>query len=467
MTAYISTRGKAPHLTFAGATLAGLASDGGLYVPEKWPKLAEKDFRAMAGEGYAEVAWRVMTPFIGDEIPSADLVKIIKAAYRVFDAKDVVPLKELAPGFYIMELFHGPTLAFKDVALQFLGHAFDYLLEKKKKRVTIVGATSGDTGSAAIAAFQGKANADIFILHPKGRTSEVQRRQMTTVQAANVHNVAIEGSFDDCQDIVKTLFADAKFRDEHHLSAVNSINWSRILAQIVYYVYAASRIVEKHGRPPVFCVPTGNFGNVYAAYAAGEMGAPQEKLLVATNRNDILHRFFQSGRMKADGVHPTLSPSMDIQVSSNFERLLFDVFGRQGDAVDKTMKHFRETGPFHLEPPAMDKLRARFASGHVDDKETLAIIKRVYDASKYILDPHSAVGAGVAADYKKAHPDSVVVSLATAHPAKFPDAVKAAIGHAPALPPHLADLFLRPEKYDVLPNDAEKVKALVRAKARK
>jgi threonine synthase len=465
--AYVSTRGHAPHLNFTGATLAGLAVDGGLYVPETMPKLSSADLADLPKESYFETAWRVMAPFIGGDIPSADLARIVKAAYKTFDKQDIAPLHEIEKDFYVLELFHGPTLAFKDVALQFLGHAFDYLLEKKKQRVTIVGATSGDTGSAAIAAFQGKANADIFILHPRGRVSEVQRRQMTTVLAPNVFNIAVEGSFDDCQDIVKGLFADAKLRADLHLSAVNSINWARILAQAVYYVYAGARVKAKTGKAPAFCVPTGNFGNIYAGHVAERMGAPVGRLIAATNRNDILHRFFATGRMKAEGVTPTLSPSMDIQVSSNFERLLFELFGRQGDAVDKTMRHFREKGPYHLEEPAMTQVRALFGSGRKDDAETLEVMGRVWREKKYLLDPHSAVGFGVAEDYRKAHPGEAVVTLATAHPAKFPDAVKQATGVSPPLPPHLADLFSRKEECAALPADVEKVKAFVKARARK
>ena len=467
MSGYVSTRGQAPVLGFSDVTIAGLASDGGLYVPQTCPKISAQDLKELPHESYIETAWRVMLPFVVDDIPSADLVKMLKAAYHVFDKREITPLHEFEKDFYILELFHGPTLAFKDVALQFLGHVFDYILAKKKQRVTIIGATSGDTGSAAIAAFQGKANADIFILHPKDRVSEVQRRQMTTVLAPNVFNIAVEGSFDDCQDLVKAMLNDAKFRAELHLSAVNSINWARILAQIVYYVYAASRVREKTGRDVTFCVPTGNFGNIYAGYVARQMGAPVAKLLAATNSNDILHRFFTTGQMKMASVTPTLSPSMDIQVSSNFERLLFDLFDRQGVAVAATMQHFRKNGPYHLEEPVMQKVHTLFGSGRMDDAATIEVMKRTYQERKYILDPHTAVGVGVAEEYKKKNPDSVIVSLATAHPAKFPDAVKKAIGLTPALPPHLADLYDRKEQFKVLPNDLAKVQDFVRANGRK
>jgi len=458
MVAYISTRGKAPPLSFSETTLAGLACDGGLYVPEACPKLSAEEIANMARQHYLEVAWRVMLPFVGEDIPSAELIKLLKAAYKDFGDPDIAPLHRLDDNFYLLELFHGPTLAFKDVALQFLGQLFDDILTRKKQRVTIVGATSGDTGSAAIEAFKGRKNADIFILHPHNRVSEVQRRQMTTVIAPNVFNVAIEGSFDDCQDLVKAMFNDRFFRDEVRLSAVNSINWARILAQAAYYVFAAARI----GKPVTFCVPTGNFGNVYAGYVAQSMGAPVDKLLVATNRNDILHRFFETGQMKAEGVAPSLSPSMDIQISSNFERLLFDLYGRDGAAVDRTMKHFREAGPFQLDPQLMARLKSLFGSGRMDDAQTLSVMKKAYQRHDYILDPHTAVGVGVAEEYRKKNPGSVIVSLATAHPAKFPDAVRQAIGFTPEPPPQLDGLYRRAEKYDVLPADLSRVQRFVR-----
>ncbi len=467
MFSYVSTRGKAPRLSFADTTLAGLASDGGLYVPDLCPKLSDAELGNMASQHYLEIAWRVMLPFVGSDVPSEDLIKMLQRAYKPFTTKEVAPLRKLTDNLYVQELFHGPTLAFKDVALQFLGQLFDYILAKRKSRVTIVGATSGDTGSAAIEAFRGKTNADIFILHPHKRVSDVQRRQMTTVLDDNVHNIAIDGSFDDCQDLVKAMFNDATFRDEYRLSAVNSINWARILAQVVYYIYAGVRIKDKTGKAPVFCVPTGNFGNVYAGYVAQSMGLEVEKFLVATNRNDILHRFFTTGRMKAEGVAPSLSPSMDIQISSNFERLLFDLFGRQGDAVDQTMQHFRKSGPFSLDDSVMNPMRRLFASGRVDDDGTVDVMRRMYKEHNYIVDPHTAVGLGVAEEYLKANKDSVVVSLGTAHPAKFPAAVKKAIGIDPPLPPHLADLFSRQERYQVLPNDLNKVQDFVRAGVKK
>lgn len=463
MTNYISTRGHAPTLDFCYTTMAGLAVDGGLYVPEKMPHLTHQDLAALEEIPYIDVAQRVMAPFIGHDIPASDLRGILERAYAGFADPRIAPLHKLADNFYLQELMHGPTLAFKDVALQFLGQVFDYILAQKQKRVTIVGATSGDTGSAAIEAFRDKENADVVILHPHGRVSEVQRRQMTTVLSPNVHNIAIDGSFDDCQDIVKALFNDPDFRAEMRLSAVNSINWARILAQVVYYVYAGVEVQRQTGKAASFCVPTGNFGNVYAGYVARAMGLPVEKFIVATNRNDILHRFFSTGQMKAAGVSPTLSPSMDIQVSSNFERLLFELFGHQGEAVDKTMAHFRKGGAYHIEGAALEYVQRVFRSGSLDDAQTLDVIRRVHEKYGYLLDPHTAVGVGVAELYRQQHPDSVVVSLATAHPAKFPDAVRRAVGITPGLPPHLEGLYTRPERYEVLPADTARVKDFIRA----
>ena len=458
---YISTRGQAPQLGFSDTMLTGLARDGGLYVPSVLPKLSSADLNELASLPYQEVAQRIITPFIGDDIPAADLKKIITSAYKSFSHPEIVPLHQLDDNLQLMELFHGPTLAFKDVALQFLGYAFDYILARKKQRVTIVGATSGETGSAAIEAFKGKDNVNIFILHPHNRVSEVQRRQMTTVLAPNVFNIAIEGSFDDCQDLVKAMFNDQTFRDEMALSAINSINWARILAQVVYYVYAAARFKK----PVTFCVPTGNFGNIYAGHVARSIGAPIERLIAATNSNDILHRFFETGEMSANGVVPTLSPSMDIQVSSNFERLLFELYGRDGKAVAQTMDDFRSKGLFRVKPDVMAKVKAQFGSGRLDDQQTLDVISQTYKRSKYILDPHTAIGVGVAEAYRKQNPNSLVVALATAHPAKFPAAVKKAIGIEPPLPPSLADLYQRKQKFDVLPADLDKIRAFVRERA--
>lgn len=462
MPVYVSTRGQAKPLGFSETTLTGLARDGGLYVPETLPKLSANDLKELAALPYTEVAMRVMAPFVGDDTPLKDLKSIITEAYKKFDNPEIAPLRELDDHLFLLELFHGPTLAFKDVALQFLGYVFDYILARKKQQATIIGATSGDTGSAAIEAFKGKSNVNIFILHPHKRVSEVQRRQMTTVNAPNVFNIAIQGSFDDCQDLVKAMFNDEAFRDELSLSAINSINWARILAQVVYYVYAATRF-----RMPVsFCVPTGNFGNIYAGHVARSMGAPIEKLIAATNTNDIIHRFFEKGEMRTHEVAPTLSPSMDIQISSNFERLLFEVYNRNGEAVNTTMQLFRTKGIFRIKLNELAKLKTLFASGRLDDQQTLDVIKRTYKRTKYILDPHTAVGVGVAEEYRRNNPHSLLISLATAHPAKFPAAVKKAIGIEPPLPKGLADLYKRAEKYDVLPVDLAKIKAFVRDKAK-
>lgn len=463
MPGYISTRGAAPRLNFADAALTGLARDGGLYVPDACPQISAEEFRNMAHQNYLEVAWRVIAPFVGEDISAQDLIALLQKSYKGFAHPEKTPLRKLDDGFYVQELFHGPTLAFKDVALQFLGQVFDFILKARGQKVTIVGATSGDTGSAAIEAFKNSPHANIVILHPKGRVSDVQRRQMTTVDAPNVRNIAIEGSFDDCQDLVKAMFGDLAFRDAMQLSAINSINWARILAQVVYYVYAGVRVQAETGRAPVFTVPTGNFGNVYAGYVAKSMGLPVSRLIVATNANDILHRFYTTGRMERRGVVPTISPSMDIQISSNFERLLFDLYGRDGAAVAATMKHFRDKGPFDLSPDIMAQLSSVFASGRKDDAETTAIIRDIYRRYDYVLDPHTAVGIGVAQDWKRARPDDVMVTLATAHPAKFPDAVKAATDVAPELPAHLSGLMTRPERYDVLPANLGKVQDYIRA----
>jgi threonine synthase len=461
---YISTRGSSPALAFDEVLLAGLASDGGLYVPERWPALTGADLAGFRDLSYAELAKRVIAPFVGDAMSEAALGALIDDAYAGFDHPEVAPLVEIGAGHWLMELFHGPTLAFKDYALQVLGRLFDHVLAERGERITIVGATSGDTGSAAIAACRDRDALDIFILHPAGRVSEVQRRQMTTVLSENVHNIAIEGTFDDCQDLVKALFGDAGFRAEMRLSAVNSINWARIVAQIVYYVWAALKL----GAPEkeiAFAVPTGNFGNVFAGYAAREMGLPVKRLLVGSNRNDILTRFFETGAMEIRGVEPSLSPSMDIQISSNFERLLFDLLDRDGARVAETMKGFRETGRFALEKAALERALKVFAGCRLDDEETKAAITRLHDETGMLVDPHSAIGieAGRRLGADLGVP---VVSLATAHPAKFPDAVEAATGVRPALPAALADLYEREERLSVLPNDLGAVRAHIKANAR-
>ncbi|MCZ6604857.1 MAG: threonine synthase [Alphaproteobacteria bacterium] len=458
---YISTRGRAPAVGFIDALLTGLAPDGGLYVPEAWPQLSAADIEDMKGLGYAEIATRVMAPFVGDAIAADDFAALVGDTYAVFDDPAVAPLKELGDGLWLMELFHGPTLAFKDYALQFLGRLFDHVLAERGERITIIGATSGDTGSAAIAGCRIGDRMEIFILHPEGRPSEVQRRQMTTVLAHNVHNIALAGSFDDCQDAVKAMFDDEGMRAEFNLSAVNSINWARIMAQIVYYVVAAVKL----GAPEkeiAFAVPTGNFGNVYAAYAASRMGLGIDRLIVGSNANDSLARTFATGTMKMEPVQPTLSPSMDIQVPSNFERLIFDLYDRDGDAVTRLLAEFREKGVVTLPRARLAKALTLFTGATVSDDETLATIRAIHAETGMLVDPHTSVGITAARRIDAREPVPVV-ALACAHPAKFPDAVVDATGERPALPERLADLYEREERLAHLANDIGLVKEFVRA----
>jgi threonine synthase len=448
---YVSTRGQAPVLDFADVLLAGLASDGGLYVPEAWPVLPDG---WQAARPYVDLATDVLWPYVeGSPLGRAELGAMVAAAYAAFDHPDVCPLVEIEPGLHVVELFHGPTLAFKDVALQLVGRLFDHELSRRGERATVVVATSGDTGSAAIAACVGRPMLDIVVLHPAGRVSDVQRRQMTTVDAPNVHNVAVEGTFDDCQDLVKALFADAALRDRIGLSAMNSINWARVAAQIVYYVAAAAAV----GACDV-AVPTGNFGNVFAGWIARRGGAPIERLIIGSNSNDILTRWAGTGELAQLGVVPTLSPSMDIQVSSNHERLLFELLGRDGAATAELMGRFRGVGS--VEAPS----DPTFVAASLDDAATLDVIADLHNRTGYLADPHTAVGIGAARRCRADDRDATgrpVVCMATAHPAKFPDAVERATGIRPALPDHLADLFDRPERYDVLPADADAVRSHV------
>jgi threonine synthase len=457
---YISTRGQAPVRDFAGVLLAGLAEDGGLYVPETWPTLSAEEWRGLRGLPYPALAARLLGPFVGDAVPQPALEAICRDAYAGFAHPAVVPLVQLDASLFVQELFHGPTLAFKDLALQVLGRLFDRVLAERDERVTIVGATSGDTGSAAIAACAGRARVDIVILHPRGRTSDVQRRQMTTVDAPNVANLAVEGTFDDCQDLVKAMFADTAFRTELRLSAVNSINWARIAAQVPYYA-AAALALGAPDRAVAFSVPTGNFGNVLAAWVARRMGLPIERLLVASNRNDILTRFLGANDMSVRTVEPSLSPSMDIQVSSNFERLLFELLDRDGAATVAAMQGFRRTGRMAVPDAAWRRARALFAGFSLDDAGTEAEIARLHRACGYVADPHTAVG--IAAARALPVPDGVpIVAMATAHPAKFPEAIERAIGLHPPLPPGLSDLAARKERFTVAPNALAAVQALVR-----
>jgi threonine synthase len=456
---YVSTRGSAPVLTFDDVLLTGLARDGGLYVPETWPQLADEQLRSFASMPYADVAVEVMWPFVDGTIERDVFESIVHEAYATFRHPDVVPLVELGDGVHLLELFHGPTLAFKDVALQLVGRLFDHELSRRGTHLTIVGATSGDTGSAAIEACRDRPSLDIVMLHPAGRVSEVQRRQMTTVLSGNVHNVAVEGTFDDCQDLVKAMFNDIAFRDEHHLSAVNSINWARILAQVVYYVKAAADL----GAPDTavsFTVPTGNFGNVFAGWVARRMGVPIRSLVVGSNRNDILPRFFRTGVMEMRGVVSTTSPSMDIQVSSNFERMLFELCGRDAGLVREAMAQFRDEGRLDLGPELLGAAGEVFDAHRVDDDAVRRVIAATYERTGVLVDPHTAVGLGAAALHE-GEPGVPMVCLATADPAKFPDAVEAAVGFRPQLPEHLADLFEREERSTTLPNDLAQVEAFV------
>ena len=458
---YISTRGQAPALGFCDTMLAGLAGDGGLYVPETWPQFTPAVIAALAGKPYAEAAFSVIRPFIGGEIDDDALAAICDGAYAEFRHPAVVPLTQLGPSEWVLELFHGPTLAFKDVAMQLLARLMDHVLAERGSRVTIVGATSGDTGAAAIEAFRGRDNVDVFILFPEGRVSPIQQRQMTTVDAGNVHALAVKGTFDDCQDQVKAMFNDLAFRDAMNLSAVNSINWARIMAQIVYY-FVAGVALGAPDRAVAFSVPSGNFGNVFAAYGAGRMGLPVAQLIVGSNKNDILTRFFESGSMKITGVSPTISPSMDIQVSSNFERLLYDVLDGDGAQVRRVMQSFRQSGEFAVSPEQLQRLRRLFDAQRYDDAQTGREIAARLEAAGELLDPHTAIATAAARD--EARPEiSAVVALATAHAAKFPDAVEKASGHRPELPARLADLYEREERCVSLPNDLVALQDYIRS----
>jgi len=448
---YVSTRGRAAELGFCDALLAGLATDGGLYVPQTWPNQP-----TMTGSTYASKAASLMAPYVEGEIPQDVFAQLCTTAYSTFRDPAVVPLVQIAPEHYLLELFHGPTLAFKDVALQLIGQLFDYVLTQRNQRVMIVGATSGDTGSAAIDGVKGCKNVDIVILYPNGRVSDVQRRQMTTITSPNVHTVAVDGTFDDCQDLVKAMFNDAPFREANSLSAVNSINWARVMAQTVYYFMA----LETLGRSASFSVPTGNFGNVLAGWIAKQMGADIEKLIVGSNSNDILTRFFETHSMDMVPVVPTLSPSMDIQISSNFERLLFEMNNRDGGATTEQLNQFRQQGKLSVEPDQFAKwIAPTFRAHRANDAETLAVMKRVYGESGMLVDPHTAVG--IASAEACAEPGVPTITLATAHPAKFPDAVKKATGVHPALPDHVADLFDREERIVNLPNNLQAIEAFV------
>ena len=456
---YVSTRGSAPALDFEGVTLAGLASDGGLYLPREWPRFSHGEIAALAGLPYTELAVRVMAPFVGDSLNGDKLRQLCDEAYGRFAHAAVTPLKQLDAQQWLLELFHGPTLAFKDVALQLLGRLFEEFLSRREDRLTIVGATSGDTGSAAIDAVAGRENVQIFMLHPKGRVSDVQRRQMTSVLAPNVHNIAIEGSFDDAQAMVKRMFGDTAMTGRFHIGAVNSINWSRLMAQVVYYFAASLQLGAPH-RKVAFSVPTGNFGDVFAGYVAARMGLPIERLIVATNVNDILHRALSAGDYSAGQVTPTAAPSMDIQVSSNFERLLFDCGGRDGAALAEQMRGFEATKAMRLTNAQREGAAALFSSTRADANEMARAMAWAAGECGEVIDPHTAIGlhAARAAELPREVP---VVTLATAHPAKFPDAVERATGQRPHLPARVGDLFDREERYAELPGDYDAVAAYV------
>ncbi|MEO0966213.1 MAG: threonine synthase [Planctomycetota bacterium] len=450
---YVSTRGQAEPVSFEGALMGGLAPDGGLFVPESWPTFSADEWRAMRGLHYADLACRVMAPFIDGDVDHDSLQRISCGAYSTFAHQSIAPLRQVGPDRWLMELYHGPTLAFKDVAMQVLGRLYDHVLERTGGTITVVGATSGDTGSAAIEAFQGREHAAIVIMHPDGRTSEVQRRQMTTVHAANVLNLAIDGTFDDCQDLLKAMFNDADFRSRVRLSGVNSINWARVLPQAVYYA-AAALALGAPDRPVAFSVPTGNFGDVYAGYVAAQMGLPIERLIVASNRNDILPRAFATGDHALGDVHPTMSPSMDIQVSSNFERLLFDAYGRDADTLREMMTRLRAERTLQLDVSKLAALTPHFDAVRCDESHCLDTMRTVHDRCDLLIDPHTATGVYAVEVLKDDIPRGTpVVTLATAHPAKFPDAVEQATGLRPPLPDHLADLYEREERYERLPND--------------
>lgn len=452
---YVSTRGQAPVLNFEEAMLTGLARDGGLYLPETIP--AFSGIGELDGLPYEEVAYRVIRPFTGDSFSEEELRGAIDRAYARIAHVARAPLKQLAPGHHLLELFHGPTLAFKDFAMQLIAQLFEIALKRSGQKITIVGATSGDTGSAAIEAFKGIDNVDVFIMYPHGRVSEVQRRQMTTPAAANVHALAVSGHFDDCQARLKDLFNDHAFRDQVGLAGVNSINWARIVAQIVYYFTAAASLGAP-ARDIDFTVPTGNFGDIFAGSIARAMGLPIRRLVVATNQNDILHRALTTGEYRTGTVEPSISPSMDIQVSSNFERALYLAYGGDASAISQLMDELK-AGGFSISQGALHTLLDQFVSGRVSEDDTLAMIRTIRDETGEVLCPHSAIGVAVARQHIE--PGVPMVTLATAHPAKFPDAVERAVGIRPELPPHMADLFDLPERVTRVENDAEAIKSLI------
>jgi len=460
---YTSTRGQAPILDFADVLLAGLAPDGGLYVPERWPTVAPAEIASFVTRPYAEVATDIMARFTEPAVPRAELAPIVATAYRDFDHPAVAPLRQLDAGEWILGMFHGPTISFKDYALQVVGLLFDHVLAQRSLHMTVVGATSGDTGSAAIEAVRDRKSITAFILHPEGRVTDVQRRQMTTVPAANIHNIAIQGTFDDCQALVKQMFGDASFRDRLRLTAVNSINWARVMAQVVYYFTASAALGAPH-RVPAFAVPTGNFGDAFAGHVARRMGLAVPQMVIATNRNDILVRLLNTGRYRKGAVYASLTPSIDIQVSSNFERLLLELEGNDATAVRRHMSGFDASGEFRLSDTAMAKMRAQFDGAAVSEDDTLRCMREVESRSGLVIDPHTAVGI-VAGRARRRYLGVPMVYLSTAHAAKFPEAVERATRRDAPLPARLADLHARQERFAVLPNDLRRVKAYVEERA--
>lgn len=457
---FVSTRGEAPELGFNDVLLTGLARDGGLYVPKEWPSFSASEISALSGLAYSEIAKQIIWPFVEADISRGDFDQMVDEAYATFKHDAVAPLDQISPNHFILELFHGPTMAFKDVAMQLLGRLMDHVLAERGENATIVGATSGDTGGAAIEAFKGRDNTNIFILFPHGRVSDVQRMQMTTVKDDRVHALAVKGDFDDCQALVKSMFNDLSFRDEVKLSGVNSINWARIMAQIVYYFSSAVSLGSPEQRVS-FTVPTGNFGDIFAGYCAMKMGLPIDKLVIATNSNDILARLMETQRYETTAVQPTSSPSMDIQVSSNFERLLFDAYERDGSAIKRLMDGLGQSGNFSIEDTPFEKISEFFQAGRSNEKDTFATIRKTKEASDYLADPHTAVGIKVANEYVQ---DGVpMITLATAHPAKFPDAVEKASGIRPALPEWQGDLMERDEFFTIIENDLDQLKSFIKS----
>lgn len=459
---YISTRGSEEKLSFDEVLLKGLADDGGLYLPEEYPYFTKQEIREMRGLSYQELAFVIIYPFVKDVIEKKELEDIVYKSYLGFNHDAVAPLRQLGSSLWLTELYHGPTLAFKDYALQLVGNLFDYVLEKKQQKITIIGATSGDTGSAAIHACMDKSNMDVFILHPHNKVSEIQRKQMTTVSSSNIHNIALEGNFDDCQNMVKAMFSDEKYRSELNLSAVNSINWARIMAQVVYYFWSGIAL----GAPDnftSFAVPTGNFGNIFAGYVAMKMGLPIGQLIIGSNANDILPRFVNSGLMEKKEVVASISPSMDIQISSNFERLLFEVLDRDSEKLVSMMEDFSKKGSYEVEKEVIDKIGNIFSAHSLDDEKTKIKINKIHQNTGVVLDPHSAIGVS-AGMRKRQDMETPVVCLATAHPAKFADAVRASTGNMPEIPKEIEKLASLDEKYEVKPNDLDKIKAYIKDK---